>query len=121
MLDGQQRLTSLHIALRGSHTVKLPRKRWDNPDAFPKRYLYLDVRRTGGAPEDESSEDETGETEEFVFRFRTSKQAIADNAAETHHWVRVSDALGIAGVGEAMGYAAEHSGRIRVLRRCSVN
>ena len=110
VLDGQQRLTSLHIALRGSHTVKLPRKRWDNPDAFPKRYLYLDVKRTGGAPEDESSEEETGETEEFVFRFRTSKQAIADNAAETHHWVRVSDALGIAGVGEAMGYAAEHFG-----------
>ena len=45
VLDGQQRLICLNIGLRGSHTVKLPNKWWDNPDAFPKRYLYLDLRK----------------------------------------------------------------------------
>src|SRR5690606_38385232 len=30
VLDGQQRLTSLYIALKGTYAYKLPRKRWDN-------------------------------------------------------------------------------------------
>ena len=43
ILDGQQRLTSLYIGLRGSYAYKEPRKRWDNPLAFPKRRLYLNL------------------------------------------------------------------------------
>lgn len=110
VLDGQQRLTSLYIGLCGSHTLKLPRKRWDNPDAFPKRFLYLDVKRVGDTLEDDSGEDETGDAEQFVFRFRTAGQADAENVSGKHHWVKVADALGIDGVGEAMGYAARHFG-----------
>ena len=34
ILDGQQRLTSLNIGLRGSHAEKEPRKWWDNPLRF---------------------------------------------------------------------------------------
>jgi hypothetical protein len=110
VLDGQQRLTSLYIGLKGSHIEKLPYKRWDDPDAFPKRFLFLDVKRTGESPEDESEEDDTGDAEQFLFRFRTPDQATAENDAGSHHWVRVSDVLGIDGVGEAMGYAAKHFG-----------
>ena len=40
VLDGQQRLTSLYIALQGSMSRKLPNKRWKNNDAFPKKQLY---------------------------------------------------------------------------------
>ncbi|MDD2390157.1 MAG: DUF262 domain-containing protein [Desulfobacterales bacterium] len=43
VLDGQQRLTSLYLALKGSYAYKLPRKRWDNDQAFPKRKLYLNL------------------------------------------------------------------------------
>ena len=43
ILDGQQRLTSLYIALQGSMSRKLPRKRWANDDAFPKKELYFDL------------------------------------------------------------------------------
>lgn len=110
VLDGQQRLTSLYIGLSGSHTIKQPRKHWDNPDAFRKRFLYLDVKRTGDTPEDDSGDDETGETEQFIFRFRTAEQAQSENDSGKHHWIKVSDALGIDGVGEAMGYAAQHFG-----------
>ena len=39
VLDGQQRLTSLYIALQGSISRKLPNKRWKNNDAFPKKEL----------------------------------------------------------------------------------
>jgi len=94
VLDGQQRLTSLNIGLRGSHTVKLPNKWWDNPDAFPKRFLYLDLRKADPDANESGSEDETGETENFVFRFRTPDQAAAENEAG-RGWMRVSDALGL--------------------------
>ena len=43
ILDGQQRLTSLYIGLRGSYAYKEPRKHWNNPQAFPKRRLYLNL------------------------------------------------------------------------------
>ncbi|MBF0336742.1 MAG: DUF262 domain-containing protein [Nitrospirae bacterium] len=43
VLDGQQRLTSLYIGLRGSYAYKEPRKRWNNPLAFPARKLYLNL------------------------------------------------------------------------------
>ena len=43
VLDGQQRLTALNIGLRGSMALKLPRKHFRNPDAFPPRKLYLDL------------------------------------------------------------------------------
>jgi uncharacterized protein with ParB-like and HNH nuclease domain len=107
VLDGQQRLTSLNIGLRGSHTVKLPNKWWDNPDAFPKRYLYLDLGADGPDPEESGSEDETGETEEFLFRFRTSAQALAEMESGQHRWMRVSDVLGITQTAEVLSYAAE--------------
>lgn len=43
ILDGQQRLTSLSIGLRGSHAEKLPRLWWNNPAAFPITRLYLNL------------------------------------------------------------------------------
>lgn len=43
VLDGQQRLSSLLIAINGSYAAKLPRKHWDNPDAFPRKYLYFNL------------------------------------------------------------------------------
>lgn len=61
VLDGQQRLTSLRIGINGTHTLKLPRKRWDNPDAFEKRALYLDVKQQA-LTDDESADEESGDT-----------------------------------------------------------
>ena len=46
VLDGQQRLTAFNIGLRGSMAVKLPRRWWSSPDAFPKRVLALDLLAT---------------------------------------------------------------------------
>lgn len=51
ILDGQQRFTSLYLGLRGSYTYKMPRKRWDNPMAFPKRELYLNLLSESKDPE----------------------------------------------------------------------
>ena len=43
ILDGQQRLTSIYIGLTGTYAYKLPRKRYDNPNAYPKRKLYVNL------------------------------------------------------------------------------
>lgn len=43
VLDGQQRLTSLYIALKGTYAHKIPRKHWDNDQAYPERKLHLNI------------------------------------------------------------------------------
>ena len=67
VLDGQQRLTALNIGLRGSMALKQPRLRWNNPNAFPGRKLYLDLF---WCPDEN---DEKGLKNRF--RFLTDKEA----------------------------------------------
>lgn len=80
VLDGQQRLTSLYVALKGSYAYKLPRKRFDNPDAYPKQFLCLNLLLP--------SED----TEfEYDFTFLTADEI--SNNDENHFWFKVGDIL----------------------------
>lgn len=81
ILDGQQRLTSLNIGLRGSHAEKEPRKWWDNPAAFPTKHLYLNLLAM-------ASENELGL--KYDFRFLTPARAEVDRT-ETTYWFKVSD------------------------------
>lgn len=82
ILDGQQRLTSLYIGLHGSYSYKMPRKRRDNPTAYPKRYLYLDLLA-------ESNEFDV----KYDFLFITEEEAREDNEAGVAHWFKVGDIL----------------------------
>jgi len=59
VLDGQQRLTALNIGLHGSLAIKLPNKWRNNPHAFPRRRLYLDLLAR--------PRDEEGNQYEFQF------------------------------------------------------
>lgn len=43
VLDGQQRLTSLLIGLRGAYSIKKKHGHWDNPDAWSKQRLHIDL------------------------------------------------------------------------------
>lgn len=52
ILDGQQRMTSLYIGLKGTYAYKLSYKRWDNPQAYPKRRLYLNLLQPAKDRED---------------------------------------------------------------------
>lgn len=71
ILDGQQRMTSLYIGLKGSYAYKLSYKRWDNPHAYPKRKLYLNLLcRT----------EESDST--YKFRFMTDDDVKAANDAK---------------------------------------
>lgn len=73
VLDGQQRLSSIYIALQGTHTEKAPHLRWTNDDAFHPTKLYLNVLSLpyyldGGNIE-------TYEDKNFEFRFLTDSDA----------------------------------------------
>jgi hypothetical protein len=43
ILDGQQRLTSLYVGLRGTFAYKRPHMHSDSPRAYPVRKLYLNL------------------------------------------------------------------------------
>jgi len=93
ILDGQQRLTALYVGLRGSFAFKEPRKRWDNPLAFPKRYLYLNLK----APSRDASRDLL-----YDFRFLT-KDEIGD-AEDSFYWYRVGNVLNLKNEYEVNNY-----------------
>ncbi len=80
ILDGQQRLTSLYIGLKGTYAYKLPRKRWDNDSAFPKRKLCLNL----------VSPSESNDLE-YDFRFLTKREYEYHD--ENHFWFTVCDIL----------------------------
>jgi uncharacterized protein with ParB-like and HNH nuclease domain len=82
ILDGQQRLTSLYIGLLGSFAYKEPRKRWENPQAFPKRRLYLNLL----GPSTDESRDLL-----YDFRFLTDKEV--NESSTDFYWFRVGDIL----------------------------
>lgn len=45
IIDGQQRLTSIYIGLKGTYAYKMPRKHWiDNEENLPTRKLYLNLK-----------------------------------------------------------------------------
>ena len=90
VLDGQQRLTALNIGLRGSLAKKLPYKRWSSNDAFPTRYLYLDLLWSP------SEDDDVGMR--YRLEFLTPEQA----AERTGCWFRAADILTFANSGPAM-------------------
>ena len=80
ILDGQQRLTSLYIGLKGTCAYRLPRKRWDNDSAFPKRKLCLNLLLPA----------ENGDLE-FDFRFLTKNEY--DHRDDDHFWFVIGDIL----------------------------
>ena len=92
VLDGQQRLTALNIGLRGSMAWKRPRLWWNNPDAFPKRRLYLDLLWQPDEDNDDAS----------TYRFEFLTEAEIEDAAEDTCWFPVPDILQMKDAGPAM-------------------
>jgi Protein of unknown function DUF262 len=84
ILDGQQRLTSLYIGLRGSYAYKEHMKRWDNNASFPPRKLYLNLLKRYS--------DEEEIDLEYDFLFLTEKEAQTQRD-DDHFWFKVGDIL----------------------------
>lgn len=83
VLDGQQRLTSIYIALQGSVSRKLPNKRWKNDDAFPKKELYFNLHS--------KTEDDDVEDISYEFVFLTENEATEKKKDKI--WYCVKDIL----------------------------
>ena len=104
VLDGQQRLTSLTIGLLGYRADKEKGKWVNNPNAYPKRRLYLNLS------EPYKSDEEIDR--EFDFRFLSD--AEVQELSATHHWFSVKMILDFAGdqgmdTGKLVDYVVENS------------
>jgi len=89
VIDGQQRLTSLYLGLKGSYAYKLKRKWWPSTkdeSILPPRKLYLNL----AAPLDEEANEEMMQHD---FRFLTNSQFEADQDDKTKFWFLVGDVL----------------------------
>jgi hypothetical protein len=81
VLDGQQRLTSLNIGLRGSYAVREKWARHNTSRGYPTRRLYLNILGEA-APNDAG----------LLYDFRLLTDAQVKDSAEDdlHHWFPVS-------------------------------
>ncbi len=95
ILDGQQRLTSLYIGLKGTYAYKQSRKRWDNDSAFPKRKLCLNLI----APS-------TDADLEYDFQFLTKKEYSQED--DNHVWFSIEDILNLEKPVEISKYLIKH-------------
>lgn len=84
ILDGQQRLTALNIGLQGSMAWKIPYGRYNNPDAFPVRHLYVNLLEP-------TEPDENGIRYDFMFR----REGNQDQSSDDECWFKVADILGM--------------------------
>jgi hypothetical protein len=81
VLDGQQRLTSLNIGLRGSYAVREKHARHNTARGYPTRRLYLNVLG-------EAATNDAGLL--YDFRLLTDEQ-VRDSAEDSgHHWFPVN-------------------------------
>ncbi|GAA9519965.1 DUF262 domain-containing protein [Helicobacter pylori] len=93
VLDGQQRLTSLYIGLKGTRTLKKKKVRSDNPNAYEEKRLYLNLKYQ---PNMDNPEDN------YQFEFH----AKAPTNDKNHFWFKVGDILELeSGV---LNYAQKH-------------
>ncbi|HEX5001542.1 MAG TPA: DUF262 domain-containing protein [Bacteroidia bacterium] len=82
ILDGQQRLTSLFIALKGTYAEKLPYYSWDSNKAFPKKKLYINLIKEA-------------EDVEMLYNFKFLTEEEIKNQSDGFYWYEVSNIFDI--------------------------
>jgi uncharacterized protein with ParB-like and HNH nuclease domain len=84
VLDGQQRLTSLLIGLKGFYTIKIPKKFWNNPNAWKKQQLFLNLLKDPGKEDD---------FEDNGIRYGFSFFEAPPANDSTQHWIQVGQIM----------------------------
>lgn len=97
VLDGQQRLTSLYIGLKGSRTLKRKKSWADNPNAYEEKKLYLNLKHT---PNFENPEDN------YDFQFLKYEESLVKN--DSQFWFKVGNILDRK-VGDIYSYITENN------------
>jgi len=91
VLDGQQRLSSLYIGLKGTRTLKKPKAWWDNPNAFEEKQLFLNLRYQ---PNEENPDDN--------FDFDFLRKNSVPKTDDSNYWFKVGEILEL---GSIVSYA----------------
>lgn len=86
LLDGQQRMTSMYIALKGSYAEKMPYYRKNSAYAYPAKKLYLNLLKPAEDIE-----------KEYDFRFLTDDEAFPK---ENYFWFECGKILEITDMGK---------------------
>lgn len=90
VIDGQQRLSSLYIGLKGTYAYKRPNKRWQNNEkCLPKRRLYINLKEEG--------DQKYGTQKKYNFKFLTEEEAPSEPSVKgestKNGWFRVGRIL----------------------------
>ncbi len=93
VLDGQQRLTSLYIGLKGTRTLKKKGARKNDPNPYEEKRLYLNLKYQ---PNMDNPEDNY----RFEFHAKTPEND------KKHWWFKVGDILELKSV---VNYTREHN------------
>lgn len=103
VIDGQQRLTSLYIGLRGTYAYKMPRKWWkDTEDCLPTRRLYLNL----GVPVKQQYDNQKA----FDFRFLSKSDLEKFNKTQnTSIWFEVGQILDLDSTKKVMRYLSDNN------------
>lgn len=94
VLDGQQRLTSIYLGLKGTYAYKLKYMARKNENAYPVRKLYLNLL---SSPTDSDNE--------YDFRFLTDKE-VENN--ENVYWFEVGKILDMHEDGDVAMYVTDN-------------
>ena len=79
VLDGQQRLTSMYIGLKGSYAYRLAYQRRNKSDSYPVRKLYLNLISMA---KDGSNK--------YEFKFKVADEVVQN---ESEYWFEVGKIL----------------------------
>lgn len=97
VIDGQQRLTSLYIGLRGTYAYKLPRKWWKNTEeCLPTRKLYLNLC----SPVNQVYDNQKS----FDFRFLSTDDLAEFNNASDFYWFEVGKILDLNDISKIVNF-----------------
>jgi hypothetical protein len=94
VLDGQQRLTSIYIGLKGSYAYRLKYRSKKNKSAYPVRKLYLNLIDTAK----ESSN-------KYEFSFLTVDEI---KNSDDHYWFEVGKILNMEDLGDVATYVTDN-------------
>ncbi|MFP6557780.1 DUF262 domain-containing protein [Paraburkholderia sp. B3] len=89
VIDGQQRLTSIYIGLKGTYAYKRPRVWWPNTrndEILPPRRLFLNLTKGLEGQENESMT-------QYDFRFLAESQVEQYAEDPSSHWFEVGQVL----------------------------
>lgn len=83
ILDGQQRIQSLLIGLRGSYAPHQPNKPWNKIESFPRKTLYLNLKKQYNESIDKHS---------YCFKFLEKNNLAKD---KNNNWFEVGKIIGL--------------------------